>query len=65
VNALSHRDEHRETVLALRQAVDGRPTGEQYRTARRMVARRRRAEQQRARIAAGTDRAKLRAKAAF
>ena len=59
---LSHRAEHRATARGLRQDVmareDRRPTGEEYRAARRFVARLRRSDQ--ARIKAGTDRYELR-----
>lgn len=64
MNALSHRAEHEIGALqvALAAAREGRKaTGDEYRTARKAVAACRRREQQRARLAAGTDRATIRA----
>ena len=54
------------TALAVRQDVAGRedrrPTGDEYRAARRFVARLRRSDQAQTRIAAGTHRATIRAR---
>lgn len=65
MNALTHREQHRIAASLLDGFVeheDRRPTGDEYRQMRRVTASRRRYEQRQARIAAGTDRATLRAR---
>jgi hypothetical protein len=67
VNALSHRAEHQAAATAFCAYTWREPhihraaTGEELRAVRRAVAARRRDEQRAARVAAGTDRATLRA----
>jgi len=64
-NVRSHRTEHRQAAVAVRDlaADDGRKaTGEDYRRFRRAIAACRRAEQDTARFLAGIDRASCRAR---
>ena len=61
MNVLSHRAEHASAASRLVALADVPPTGEEFAAVRHVVARSRRHEQRQARIAAGTDRATIRA----